>query len=76
MLSAPRCSLRVRTGGSDGEWGLHPLTVCISNRDGLRKPRAWGVLLPHRQTEFQANLFIYLVLDRSREVKGLQSLGR
>lgn len=40
MLSVPRCSLRVRTGGSDGEWGLHPLTVCISNRGGLRKPRA------------------------------------
>lgn len=59
MLSAPRCSLRVRTGGSDGEWGLHPLTVCISNRGGLRMPRAWGILLPHRQTYRVSDKFIY-----------------
>lgn len=45
MLSGSRHSLRVRAGGSDRQWGLQPLTVCISNRGGLRNPRAWGVLL-------------------------------
>lgn len=62
MLSVPRHSLRVCTGGSDGQRGLQPLTVCISNSGGLRNPRAWGVLLPHRQTYSASNKFIGPVL--------------